>query len=285
MSILVFDIESVPDYESGRKIHKLSDDLSDKDVVKAMQHLQFQKSGSEFMPLHLQKIVAISVVFEKHDQLKVWSLGNKDSDEKEIIQRFFEGLEQHTPTLVSWNGGGFDLPVINYRALLHGVQAPRYWETGDDDSSFRYNNYISRFHWRHTDLMDVLANYQPRAGAKLDQIATMLGFPGKLGMDGGLVWEKFQQGAIDEIRNYCETDVLNTYLVYLQFEMIRGRCSRGLLVQKMERVKDMLRESGEGHLEEFLDASIDALLQAHPYQMPQFDVMTVENQLVVKEKH
>jgi len=62
MSILVFDIESVPDYESGRKIHKLSDDLSDKDVVKAMQHLQFQKSGSEFMPLHLQKIVAISVV-------------------------------------------------------------------------------------------------------------------------------------------------------------------------------------------------------------------------------
>jgi len=253
MSILVFDIESVPDYESGRKIHKLSDDLSDKDVVKAMQHLQFQKSGSEFMPLHLQKIVAISVVFEKYDQLKVWSLGNKDSDEKEIIQRFFEGIEQHTPTLVSWNGGGFDLPVLNYRSLIHSVQAPRYWETGDDDTSFRYNNYISRFHWRHTDLMDVLANFQPRAGAKLDQIATMLGFPGKFGMDGSLVWDKFQQGEIEEIRNYCETDVLNTYLVYLQFEMIRGRCSRGLLAQKIERVKDLLRESGESHLEEFLE--------------------------------
>jgi predicted PolB exonuclease-like 3'-5' exonuclease len=252
MSILVFDIESVPDYKSGRKIHKLTDDLSDKDVVKAMQHLQFQKSGSEFMPLHLQKIVAISVLFENRDQLKVWSLGNKDSDEKEIIQRFFEGVEQHTPTLVSWNGGGFDLPVLNYRSLLHGVQAPRYWETGDDDSSFRYNNYISRFHWRHTDLMDVLGNFQPRAGAKLDQIATMLGFPGKFGMDGSLVWDKYQQGAIDEIRNYCETDVLNTYLVYLQFEMIRGRCSRGLLEQKLERVKQLLRDSNEDHLEEFL---------------------------------
>ena len=252
MSILVFDIESVPDYEAGRKIHKLTDDLSDEDVVKAMQHLQFQKSGSEFMPLHLQKIVAISVLFEKGDTLKVWSLGNKDSGEKEIIQRFFEGIEQHTPTLVSWNGGGFDLPVINYRSLLHGVQAPRYWETGDDDSSFRYNNYISRFHWRHTDLMDVLANYQPRAGAKLDQIATMLGFPGKFGMDGSLVWEKFQEGAIEEIRNYCETDVLNTYLVFLQFEMIRGRCSRGLLEQKLERVKQLLRDSEEDHLLEFL---------------------------------
>ncbi len=253
MSILVFDIESVPDYVSGRKIYKLSDDLSDKDVVKAMQHLQFQKSGSEFMPLHLHKIVAISVVFENHDQLKVWSLGNTESSEKEIIQRFFEGIEQHTPTLVSWNGGGFDLPVLSYRSLMHGVQAPRYWETGDDDSSFRYNNYISRFHWRHTDLMDVLGNYQPRAGAKLDQIATMLGFPGKFGMDGSLVWDKYQQGAIDEIRNYCETDVLNTYLVYLQFEMIRGRCSRGLLQQKIQRVKDLLRDSGESHLEEFLE--------------------------------
>jgi predicted PolB exonuclease-like 3'-5' exonuclease len=252
MSILVFDIESVPDYEAGRKIHKLTDDLSDKDVVKAMQHLQFQKSGSEFMPLHLQKIVAISVVFENRDQLKVWSLGNKDSDESEIIQRFYEGIEQHTPTLVSWNGGGFDLPVLNYRSLLHGIQAPRYWETGDDDTSFRYNNYISRFHWRHTDLMDVLGNFQPRAGAKLDQIATMLGFPGKFGMDGSQVWDKFQQGGIDEIRNYCETDVLNTYLVYLQFEMIRGRCSRGMLEQKLERVKQLLRDSEEEHLLDFL---------------------------------
>ena len=254
MSILVFDIESVPDYEAGRKIHKLMPDLSDQDVVKAMQHLQFQKSGSEFMPLHLQKIVAISVVFEKGDQLKVWSLGHADADEKEIIQRFFEGIEQHTPTLVSWNGGGFDLPVLHYRALLHGVPAPRYWETGDDDNSFRYNNYISRFHWRHTDLMDVLANYQPRGGAKLDQIATMLGLPGKLGMDGSLVWEKYQQGAMDDIRHYCETDVLNTYLVFLQFEMIRGRCSRELLAQKQARVKQLLSDSQRDHLLEFLRA-------------------------------
>ena len=252
MSILVFDIESIPDFESGRKIHKLDDELSDKDVVKAMQHLQFQKTGSEFMPLHLQKIVAISAVFENRGQVKVWSLGDVDADEKEIIQRFFQGVEQNTPTLVSWNGGGFDLPVLNYRSLLHGVQAPRYWEMGDDDTSFRFNNYISRFHWRHTDLMDVLGNYQPRAGAKLDEIATMLGYPGKFGMSGADVWDRFQQGAIEEIRNYCETDVLNTYLVYLNFEVIRGRSSPELLNEKCVRVKQMLKESGKPHLIEFL---------------------------------
>jgi predicted PolB exonuclease-like 3'-5' exonuclease len=253
MSILVFDIESIPDFDAGRKIHKLGDDLSDKDVVKAMQHLQFQKTGSEFMPLHLQRIVAISAVFENGNQIKVWSLGDVDAGEKEIIQRFFQGIEQNTPTLVSWNGGGFDLPVLNYRSLLHGVQAPRYWDVGDDDKSFRYNNYISRFHWRHTDLMDVLGNYQPRAGAKLDEIATMLGYPGKIGMSGADVWDKYQQGAIDEIRNYCETDVLNTYLVYLNFEMIRGHCSPELLDEKIKRVKHMLQESGKPHLLEFLD--------------------------------
>ena len=252
MSILVFDIESIPDYESGRKIHKLGDELSDKDVVKAMQHLQFQKTGSEFMPLHLQKIVAISAVFENRNQIKVWSLGDVDADEKEIIHRFFQGVEQNTPILVSWNGGGFDLPVLNYRSLLHGVQAPRYWETGDDDTSFRFNNYISRFHWRHTDLMDVLGNYQPRAGAKLDEVATMLGYPGKFGMSGADVWDKYQQGAIEEIRNYCETDVLNTYLVYLNFEMIRGRLSSELLDEKIKRVKIMLKDSGKPHLMEFL---------------------------------
>ena len=118
MSILVFDVESVPDFESGRKVHNLSADLSDKDVVKAMQHLQFQKSGSEFMPLHLQRIVAISVVFEKGDQLKVWSLGDIDATEKEIIQRFYEGLEQHIPTLVTWNGNGFDIHLFSISAVI-----------------------------------------------------------------------------------------------------------------------------------------------------------------------
>ncbi len=253
MSILVFDIETVPDVVSGRKIHKLSADLADKDVVKAMQHLQFQKSGSEFLPLHLQRIVAISVVFRKNEQLKVWSLGEEESSEKELIERFFEGVEQHNPTLVSWNGGGFDLSVLNYRSLLHGVQAARYWETGNEDNSFRYNNYLSRFHWRHTDIMDVLAGFQPRASAKLDEVATMLGFPGKFGMSGGDVWQTYQDGGLADIRNYCETDVLNTYLVYLRFEMISGRMMPAQYDKAITQAKDLLQASDKPHLHDFLD--------------------------------
>ena len=123
---------------------------------------------------------------------------------------------------MSWNGGGFDLPVLHYRGLMHRVDAGRYWELGDEDRDFSYNNYISRYHQRHTDLMDLLAMYQPRASVPLDDLARLCGFAGKLGMDGSKVWDAYQAGHIEQIRNYCETDVVNTYLVYTRFQRMRG---------------------------------------------------------------
>lgn len=250
-NIFVFDIETIPDLISGRKIYNLQG-LSDDDTAKAMFHLRNQETGgSEFMRHHLHQIVAISVVFKTNDSVKVWSLGDENASEKEILQRFFDGIERYTPTLVSWNGGGFDLPVIHYRALLHGINAHRYWETGNDDQSFKWNNYISRYHYRHTDLMDLLSGYQPRAVAPLDQIATMLGFPGKMGMDGSKVFDAWSNGEIKAIRDYCETDVLNTYLVYLRFELTRGNVTEQFYKDACEELRQTLSESGRSHLTEF----------------------------------
>ena len=155
---------------------------------------------------------------------------------------------------MSWNGNGFDLPVLHYRGLLHGVSAPRYWETGDEDSSFRWNNYLNRYHHRHTDLMDVLSSYQARAGARLDEVATMLGLPGKMGMSGAQVWERFLKGDIAGIRDYCETDVLNTFLVYLRFELMRGRLTRDGYELECELVRETLAREERAHLQEFLAA-------------------------------
>jgi predicted PolB exonuclease-like 3'-5' exonuclease len=214
--------------------------------------------ATDFLRHHLHRIVAISAVFRQDDRLSVWSLGEESSTEAELIQRFFEGIERYAPTLVSWNGGGFDLPVLHYRALLHGVPAPRYWETGNDDNAFRYNNYLSRYHWRHIDLMDVLSGYQPRATAPLHDIASLLGFPGKLGMSGKDVWPTFLKGGLSEIRHYCETDVLNTWLVYLHFERMRGNVLPSQHAAEIARVRDYLAESGKAHLEEFLAAWPDS---------------------------
>ncbi len=251
MNVLVFDIETVPDVASGRRLYDL-EGVPDEDVAFAMRHLRLQKTGSEFLPHYLQHIVAISIALRTGDVFKLWSLGDANSTEAELLQRFYDGIERFNPVLVSWNGGGFDLPVLHYRSLLHGVTAPRYWDTGEADPSFRYNNYLNRFHWRHIDLMDVLAGYNLRAFAPLDQIASMLGLPGKMGMHGGKVWEAYQAGNIGAIRNYCETDVLNTYLIYLRFELMRGQLDAESFKLECQRARHALAAMDKPHLNEFL---------------------------------
>jgi predicted PolB exonuclease-like 3'-5' exonuclease len=253
MHCFAFDIETIPDVEFGRRMWNL-DGLSDEEVGTAMSFMQLQKSGSDFLPLHQHRVVAISVALRTRDSFRVWSLGDADADEAEIVSRFFSGIERYAPELVSWNGSGFDLPVLHYRALKHGIQAPRYWETGDNQRDYRYNNYLGRFHWRHIDLMDVLAGYQVRGRASLDQTAVLLGFPGKLGMSGDKVWDCWLKGGLEDIRNYCETDVLNTYLVYLRFEYMRGRLDDADLQREFELVRSTIRSMDVPHLNEFAAA-------------------------------
>ena len=261
MSLLVFDIETIPDIEAGRKIHNLTG-LTDEDAALALFAIRRAKTGNEFLPHYLQKIVAISLVLCNDKQLKVWSLGDEQSEEKELIQRFFSGIDKHLPILISWNGSGFDLPVLHYRALYHGIQASTYWELGDNNQAFRWNNYLNRFHFRHLDLMDVLAAYQNKAFAPLDDIATILGFPGKMGMSGSKVWEQYQAGNLDLIRNYCETDVLNTYCVYLRFELMRGTLSQLEYQNSVDRLIHYLQEEKQPpHLQAFaklMKPTIDA---------------------------
>jgi len=250
---MVYDIETVPDVLQGRRLLKLETG-SDLEVAEALveRRLTQTQGASSFLPHHLQQIVAISVVVATADWVKVWSLGDLDSDESEVITRFFEGIQRYTPNLVSWNGTGFDLPVLHYRSLLHGVMASRYWETGEQDVGFKWNNYLGRYHHRHTDLMEVLAGYQSRAYAPMDEIALMLNLPGKMGMHGSEVWEKYQARDLQNIRNYCETDVLNTYLIYLRFQYIRGFMDENRIKYEKERLKIYLLSTEKPHLLAFL---------------------------------
>jgi predicted PolB exonuclease-like 3'-5' exonuclease len=254
LNVLVFDIETVPDVSAGRRLYRL-EGLSDGDVASVMFHKRREETGEgDFLRLHLHRVVTISAVLRSGDGLKVWSLGDLDAPEEELIKRFFDGLDRYAPTLVTWNGSSFDLPVLHYRALLHGVPAPRYWDTGDDDPTFRFNNYLNRFHWRHIDLMDVLAGYQARAAASLDEVAIILGLPGKLGMSGGEVWERYLAGDLAGIRRYCETDVLNTYLIFLRFELMRGRLTRERYDEERGLLREHLERAAQPHFLEFLQA-------------------------------
>jgi hypothetical protein len=255
---LVFDIETVPDVAGYRLLLDLDPSLPDADVAETAFQRRRAATGQDFVPLHLQRVVAIACVLREGDGLRVWSLGTPEDGEAELIQRFYDGIEKYKPQLVSWNGGGFDLPVLHYRALRHGVTAPRYWDMGEgdyaDSRDFRYNNYINRYHTRHLDLMDVLAMYQPRASAPLDQVARLVGLPGKLGMDGSQVWDAFRAGRIAEVRAYCETDTLNTWLVFLRFQLMRGALDRAEYAAELALARTTLGKLDAPHWREFLAA-------------------------------
>jgi 3'-5' exonuclease len=140
------------------------------------------------------------------------------------------------------------------------VVADRYWsmgeEGGSDSREFKFNNYISRYHMRHLDLMDLLAMYQPKNNAPLDAMARLCGFPGKLGMDGSQVYAAFLEGKTEDIRRYCETDVMNTYLLYCRFQKMRGGLTEAEYDQEIAMVKATLGTlaTGEPHWQEYLAA-------------------------------
>ena len=258
MPVLVFDIETIPDVAGVRALNGLPDELSDYEVAEFAFQQRRAANGTDFLQHHLHRVVTISCVLRDASQFRVFSLSEPDVGEGQIIQRFFDGIERYTPQIVSWNGGGFDLPVLHYRGLIHGVSAPRYWDMGEgdynDSRDFKWNNYISRYHQRHLDLMDLLALYQPRANAPLDEMAKLMGYPGKLGMDGGAVWQAWQDGKAAEIRDYCETDVVNTYLVYLGFQRMRGHLDAAAHAAEVAVVRDALARIGAPHWEQYLAA-------------------------------
>ena len=248
--VLVFDVETVPDVAGIRRLHGLPADLPDHEVAEVALQKRRVQTGSDFLGPQLHRVVVIGCVLREADAVKVFSLS--EASEKETVQRFYDGIEKLVPQLVSWNGGGFDLPVLNYRALINGIVAPKFWDQGEDDKDFRWNSYLGRYHARHLDLMDVLAMYQPRNNAPLDDVAQLAGFPGKVGVGGAQVWSAWQAGKIAEIRSYCEADTVNTYLLYLRFQQLRGLLAADQYKKECVLLRDVLEKRPEPHWREFL---------------------------------
>ena len=247
-AVLAFDIETMPDVAGIRQLHGLPADLPDREVAELAFQMRRTKTGSDFLPPHLQKVAVISCVLRNDEGIRVFSL---EGEERDVIQRFFDGIEKFVPQLVSWNGRGFDLPVLVHRGLIHAVGAAAFWDTGDDNKDFRFNNYINRFHARHVDLMDVLSIYAGR-GAPLDEMAQLAGLPGKIGIGGAKVWETHLAGDSAKIRDYCEADTANTYLLFLRYQLLRGVFSKDVYQKELKTLRSYLQAQNKPHWREFL---------------------------------
>lgn len=208
--ILVWDLETVPDL----KAFAASNDLtgrSDDEIREAL--------GDKFPKHVFHSIICIgALVAHRETGWKVDALGAPHVGERtegQLITAFVERVRDLEPRLIAFNSHSFDLPVLRYRAMANTVAAP----------GLSRHSYFARYSEDAIDLCDVLSSYTPNARATLDEISRTLGLPGKPGMHGADVERYFREGRIKEIADYCEVDVVNTYRMWLRFELFRGRLS------------------------------------------------------------
>ncbi|MEB3767440.1 3'-5' exonuclease [Acinetobacter sp. MD2] len=222
LPILVFDIETITDLHAGAHLYQLQD-LADADVASALTKLRRQEADTDFQRLPLHEIVCISGLWVDEKGFKLFSFSQSDNTEAELLQKFLSIFNKRTPILVSWNGLQFDLPVILFRSMLHGLSAPNLFDQGEIDRQKRFSNYQNRYHQQHVDLMDAMAMFNGRNFQKLDDIAQLLGFPGKREGAGYLIPEQVAQQKWADLTAYCEGDVLNTWLIYLRWMLLKGQ--------------------------------------------------------------
>ena len=206
---IVFDLETVPCTETLARLHG-RDALTDDETVEIL--------GDKFPKLPLHKVAVLAaLIAERIDGVwRVQSLGAPhigERSEVDLISAFAARVDSLRPTLVTFNGNGFDMPVLRYRAMVNGIAAP----------GLTSRPYFKRYDQAHVDLCDELASFQTNAKTTLDDLCKMMGLPGKPeGIDGSKVWEHVRAGRIQECADYGETDVVNTYRVWLRYELFRG---------------------------------------------------------------
>lgn len=257
--VLVFDIETVADIEGARRVYPQLATLNDEEALTALTSLRIQESGDDFMRLPLHKIVCISVFYLKDGQFSLFSLTAETLTEKEILATFFRAFKDlnSLPQLVSWNGSNFDIPVLIYRAMLYDLSVPLLFEEGNRINAMRYDNYVNRYQTRHLDLMDRFSQYGGSRREAMSIVATLYGLPGKREVNGSQVGEMVAQQQWQPLSLYCESDVLNTWLLYLRWMRLTGHVSSADFDMWQAETRDFLQKKlDEDHSvrhQDFLD--------------------------------
>ena len=158
---------------------------------------------------------------------------SESKDEPGMLTDFARLLEERRPCLVTFNGRGFDLPVIATRCLRYGIPLRHYYRTREVRYRFSPEG--------HLDLMDYVADFGAAKPSRLDVIAKLCGMPGKVGVDGKDVGPLVHAGRIQEVRNYCLCDVAQTAGVFLRVQLLRGELEREGYVAAMRKLIELIK--------------------------------------------
>lgn len=257
-SLVVFDIETVPDTDLCSSL--IGEDVSSETEEKKRQlmaqyHLDITDGANDFLRQPFHKIVTLSIIFaniattpENHEEfsgIQILSLSKPSLTEKEIVSRFFSSIEKNSSRLVSFNGRIFDVPVLKYRAMINGIQSGYFYE--NDKYSYRYS------HEWHCDLIELFSDFGASAKVKLSELCATFKLPGKMGVDGSQVSQLYDNGKYNEIRDYCEIDALNTYLLYIRALHHRGRITTKSYNDCIDSLVLYFNKKGSAHFLKFYE--------------------------------
>ena len=233
---LVFDVESIPDAKLIKIVKYPEEDLDEQSAVGKFKEeiLGISNGVSDFIPVTFQYPVTICIakVGEDYSLLDIVSLDQPAFRTSEMVRLFWHGIENlygHT-TLVTFNGRGFDIPILELMAFRYGYSIKKHFK----DKSGSRNRYSAK----HIDLQELLSNYNAiRMTGGLNLLAKILGKPGKMSAKGDMVYEMYLGGEIQKINDYCIHDVLDTYFVFLKTRVLQGDINTAREQDLVQRAK------------------------------------------------
>ena len=235
--VCVFDCETIPDIDLVKKNYEITQDDNILICEEAF-FAQEEKTGSSFLPIPFHKVVTISAVIAD-DFGNFIKVGTFKGNEETIISDFFKFIDTKKPKLISFNGRNFDLPMLFIRALKYNLSVPAYF-----DNTNKWENYRSRYSENfHIDLIEVLGSFGAARGLKLDVIAQMAGLPGKFDVHGDEVYKLYFDGELKAIEEYCESDVLNTYWLWLKYELLKGNILKSDYYTYLQTMADKIEDT------------------------------------------
>ncbi len=259
-NIIVFDIETIPDTTLAGELCDIPENelknMQEQDLREEMRIYHLEKHNNEFLRQPFHRIACISFLCakielddkskkEKYILEKLDSCSSFKSTEEEVVKTFWKLLEEKKPRIISFNGRMFDMNVLKCKALKYGIDCGWYFNYGG-----KFDNYEYPYSDSHFDLLYKYGHYT------LHEICILLNIPCKIGVDGSHVAEYFDDKKYNEIREYCETDVLATYLVYLRMALVQGlidKTAYNNAIEDVEKHMISVKNKKKG-LKEFLDS-------------------------------
>lgn len=245
---LIFDVEAVGDGELIRKVRYADQEMSAQDAVERYRRELLEDTGRDVLPptFVVPISVAVAKVAADFQLLDLTVLDAPEFRPEEIVRRFWQGWNHYgRPTLVTFNGRGYDLPVLELGAFRYGISVPAWFNVESrsfEQSRNRYN--IDS----HIDLQDLFTNFGAvRLSGGLNLLACLIDKPGKSGIDGSQVQQLYDEGHSDRINDYCRCDVLDTYFVFLRSRVLTGRLTTEEEKQLCDQVRQRLESQADQH--------------------------------------